>query len=133
MSYLRSIFLALVIFAGLLSATPAKSAQYLVNAQNGPSFNTPEEAVEVLETVIFPLFDALIKLEEEGAISGGLPLGDRAFCFVMEAKDNFEADRILRDLPGWPLLDWDVTPLQSIAGRYEQERNNTLSIHHAGK
>jgi len=62
-------------------------------------------------------------LEREGKIlAGGLPVGDRAFVFIIEAATNDEVDRLVRDMPGWPLLEWKVTPLQTVAARANMER-----------
>ena len=98
--------------------------KYLVSGSEGPGFATPEEAIEILEEVVLPTFDALMKLEARKKIAaGGLPVGDRAFVFIVEAASNEELDRLLRSLPAWGVLDWHVTPLQSFAGRAAQERD----------
>jgi hypothetical protein len=97
--------------------------QYLVVGSGGPGFASPEETVEVLEKGILPTFDALMKLEEDNKIlAGGLPVGDRAFVFIAEAASNEELDRMLRNIPAWGVLQWEVTPLQAVAGRAAQER-----------
>ena len=76
--------------------------KYLVVGSEGPGFASPEEVVEVLEQGILPTFDALVKLEtEKKIVAGGLPVGDRAFTFILEAPSNEEADRILREIPAW--------------------------------
>jgi len=98
--------------------------RYLVSGSEGPGFASPEEAVEILEEVVLPTFDALMKLEAQKKIAaGGLPVGDRAFIFIVEAASNEELDRLLRSLPAWGVLEWHVTPLQSFAGRAAQERD----------
>ena len=98
--------------------------KYLVSGSEGPGFASPEEAVEILEEVVLPTFDALMKLEAQKKIAaGGLPVGDRAFVFIAEAASNEELDRLLRSLPAWGVLEWRVTPLQSFAGRAAQERD----------
>ena len=98
--------------------------KYLVSGSEGPGFATPEEAIEILEEVVLPTFDALMKLEaRKKIVAGGLPVGDRAFVFIVEAASNEELDRLLRSLPAWGVLDWHVTPLQSFAGRAAQERD----------
>lgn len=98
--------------------------KYLVSGSEGPGFATPEEAVESLEEVILPTFDALMKLEAQKKIAaGGLPVGDRAVVFIVEAASNEELDRLLRSIPAWGVLDWHVTPLQSFAGRAAQDRD----------
>jgi muconolactone delta-isomerase len=77
-----------------------------------------------LEEVVLPTFDVLMKLEAQKKIAaGGLPVGDRAFVFIVEAASNEELDRLLRSLPAWGVLEWHVTPLQSFAGRAAQERD----------
>jgi hypothetical protein len=43
-----------------------------------------------------------------------VPVGDRAFLFIIEAPSNDEADRIVRDMSAWGLLEWKVTSLQSV-------------------
>lgn len=96
--------------------------KYLVVGSEGPGFASPEEAVEVLEKGILPTFDALLKLEGEKKITGGLPVGDRGFVFIAEASSNEELDEVLRNIPAWGALKWQVTPLQSFAGRAAKER-----------
>jgi hypothetical protein len=97
--------------------------KYLVSATAGPGFSSPEEARHILESVILPSFDALMKLERQKKIvAGGLPLGDRAFVFIMEAKSNEDVDQTLREIPMWGMVDWEVVALQSFKGRADQER-----------
>lgn len=98
--------------------------RYLVTGSGGPGFASPQEAVEVLERGILPTFDVLMKLEAEGQIvAGGLPVADRAFVFIAEAASNEALDQLLRSIPAWGVLKWQVTPLQSFAGRAAQERD----------
>jgi hypothetical protein len=97
--------------------------KYLVIGSGGPGFASQEEAVSVLEEIILPSFDKLIWLEKKKRIlAGGLPVGDRAFVFIAEAASNEELDKLLRELPMWGSLDWEVTPLQTFSGRADQER-----------
>jgi hypothetical protein len=97
--------------------------KYLVVGAEGPGFASPEEAVEVLEKGILPTFDALMQLEEdEKILAGGLPIGDRALVFIAETASNEELDRMLRSIPAWGVLKWEVSALQTFAGRAEQER-----------
>ena len=98
--------------------------KYLVIGSGGPGFASPEEAVEVLKKIILPSFDQLIGLEKKKKIlAGGLPVGERAFVFIAEASSNEELDQMLRKLPMWGSLDWEVTPLQTFSGRAAQERS----------
>lgn len=97
--------------------------KYLVVGSGGPGFASPEEELEVLNKVVLPSFDELIKLENEKKIlGGGLPVGDRAFVFIVEAASNAELDNMLRNIPMWGSLDWEVTALQTFSGRAAQER-----------
>jgi len=64
-----------------------------------------------------------MKLEKEGKIlAGGLPVGDRAFVFIVEAASNQQLDELLRSIAAWGVLKWQVTALQFFAGRAAQER-----------
>ncbi len=95
----------------------------LVTGSEGPGFASPEQAIDVLEKGILPTFDALMKLEaNKKVLAGGLPVGDRAFVFILEASSHEEADQLLRDLAAWGVLKWAVTPLQSFGGRAKKER-----------
>jgi hypothetical protein len=97
--------------------------RYLVIGSGGPGFASAEEALEVLNSMILPSFSRLIELEKKKKIiAGGLPVGDRSFVFIVEAKNNDELDQMLRQLPMWGVLDWEVTALQSFSGRAKQER-----------
>ena len=97
--------------------------RYLVVGSGGPGFASPEEAFEVLHDVMLPSFSILIELEKKKKIiAGGLPVGDRSFVFIVEAKSHDELDQMLRQLPMWGELDWDVTALQTFNGRAKQER-----------
>jgi hypothetical protein len=97
--------------------------QYLVEAARGPLPSSPEQAIALLEGAVIPHFDYVIRLKAEGKmLAGGIPVGDRAFVFIIEASSNDEADRIVRDMPAWGLLEWKVTPLQSVEARAEMER-----------
>jgi len=93
--------------------------QYLVMGSGGPGFASPEQAVQLLEGVIIPSLEQLAK--DEKILAGGLPVGDRAVAFIMEAASNDEVDQFVRAIPLWPALNWEVTPLQSFAGRAATE------------
>lgn len=121
------VVLTLVVFGFSLPALAQTKSQgsntYLVVGSEGPGFTSPEEAIQILEKGILPTFDALMKLQEEKKIiAGGLPIGDRAFVFIVEASSNNEVDKLLRSLPAWGALKWKVTALETFAGRAAQER-----------
>jgi hypothetical protein len=107
-------------------------AQYLVEGARGPLPPSPEQAIALLEQTVIPHFEYVIRLKTEGKIlAGGLPVGDRAFVFIIEAPSNDEADRIVRDMPAWGLLEWKVTPLQSVEARAEMERKVVQALRSA--
>jgi hypothetical protein len=43
--------------------------KYFVSASGGPGFASPEEALKILEKIILPSFEMLIKLEGEKKIA----------------------------------------------------------------
>lgn len=91
--------------------------KYLVNGTGGPASASPAEMSAFLKNVVLPSLDQLVKLEKEGKITGGVPVGDRALVFIIEASSNEEVDNLLRSLPIWGVLEWKVTPLQTFEGR----------------
>ena len=99
-----------------------KPMKYLVKGTGGPASTSPADMEALLNNVVLPTFDQLIKLEQEGKITGGLPVGDRALVFIVEASSNEEVDKLLRSLPIWGVLEWKVTPLQSFEGRAAIDR-----------
>ena len=97
--------------------------RYLVVGSGGPGFASAKEALEILSSIVLPSFTQLIEFERKKKIlAGGLPVGDRAFVFIAEAESNDELDKMLRQLPMWGVLDWEVTPLQTFSDRAKQER-----------
>lgn len=103
--------------------------KYLVIGSGGPGFGSQEEALEVLQSIILPSFKELIALEKsKKIIAGGLPVGDRAFIFIAEAKSNDELDQMLRKLPMWGTLDWEVTALQTFNGRAKYEKQTVQKL-----
>jgi muconolactone delta-isomerase len=97
--------------------------RYLVAGSGGPGFASDEEALEILSNIVLPNFIQLIELEKKKKIiAGGLPVGDRSFVFIVEAESNDELDKMLRQLPMWGTLDWEVTPLQTFNERAKQEQ-----------
>jgi hypothetical protein len=65
--------------------------------------------------------------------AGGVPVGDRAFVFIAEAKSNDDLDKMLRQLPVWGVLDWDVSPLQTFTHRAKLERQFLKDVKKAKK
>ena len=97
--------------------------RYLVSGSSGPGFGSPEEAKQLLENVVHPSFERLAALEAEGKVlGGGLPVGDRALVFILEAASHSEADSIVQNLSIWPMLEWEVLPLVDYGERLAQEK-----------
>jgi hypothetical protein len=95
----------------------AKPMKYLVTGTGGPASASPAEMSAFLKNVVLPSLDQANQLEKEGKITGGLPVGDRAVVFILEASSNDEVDKLLRSIPLWPVLEWKVVPLQTFEGR----------------
>ncbi len=96
--------------------------RYLVYASEGPNFRSIAEIIPVLEEIVLPGLDALADLEAKKTIlAGGLPVGERALAFIIEAPSNEELDAMLQKIPLWGLLAWEVTPLQGFKARADQE------------
>jgi muconolactone delta-isomerase len=91
--------------------------KYLVTGTGGPASASPAEMSAFLKNVVLPSLDQANQLEKEGKITGGLPVGDRAVVFILEASSNDEVDKLLRSIPLWPVLEWKVVPLQTFEGR----------------
>jgi muconolactone delta-isomerase len=103
--------------------------QYLVEGARGPLPPSRDEAIALLEGMVIPAFEYAIRLKAEGKmLAGGLPVGDRAFVCIIEAASNDEADRIVRNMPTWGLLEWKITPLQSFEARSEMERQAVQAL-----
>ena len=114
---------------GICLSNPAAADLFLVTTSEGPGFAAPEEVVEVLEKGILPTFDMLMDLKaKKKIVAGGLPVGSRTLYLIVEAGSHDEIDRMLRDIPAWGLFSWKVTPLQSLEGRAEMERQILKSL-----
>ena len=96
--------------------------KYLVMGTEGPGFFSADEAIEILENVVLPAFSELEELESDGAIVGGVPIGERSLVFIIEADSHDDVDRTLRSFPMWGAMEWEVTPLQDFESRSAQER-----------
>ena len=60
---------------------------YLVEAMGGPGFSSMEEAREVLQGAVLPTFARLASLEKSRKVlAGGLPVGERAFVMIVNAR-----------------------------------------------
>ncbi len=125
---MRTGLLSCLLLSLCLSGSAAADL-FLVTTSEGLGFAAPEEVVEVLEKSILPTFDMLMELKaNKKIVAGGLPVGSRKFYLIVEAGSHDEIDRMLRDIPAWGVFSWKVTPLQSLEGRAEMERQILKSL-----
>ena len=81
---------------------------------------SPQQVAEILEDLIVPSFQTLVKLEKDRKIlAGGLEVGARAGVFIVDSPSNEELSRLLENLPFWGIIKWQVTPLESFQHRIE--------------
>lgn len=92
--------------------------QYLVMGTGGPGFQSPEEAVQLLESLVIPSLEQLVV--QKKILAGGLPVGDEADQLL-----RIPIERLLwawrRPPTMWPGLNWGVPPSQGFAGRAAME------------
>ena len=105
--------------------------KYLVLGSNGPTGTTIEDMIEILEDLVLPGLEALINLESENTVlAGGVPVSERGVVFIIDARSNEELDQVLRGLPLWGILEWQVTPLQSFRlSEFGKRRHHCLLCH----
>ena len=120
--YIVSAFVASLLLLSTL-ASHAAGMKFLVKGTSGPVSLLSADMAQLLETVVVPSLNQLAKWEKEGKVTGGLPVGQRAFVFIVEASSNEEVDQLLRSLPIWGGMEWKVIPLQSFSGREGMEQN----------
>lgn len=87
--------------------------QYLVEAENIDGLVEMKDVPDYVNNLVFPSYDALIKMEEDGKLKGGLIAGQRAGVFIMDAESNEDLGKKLRSIPFWGMVKWKTTPLQS--------------------
>ena len=119
--------LALMTMLLMTSAPPAGAAEggdmlYLVEfkATEAGAPTTREQAIELLEQLIVPSLESLVK--DAKIRAGGLLVGARAGVLVVAAKSHDEVTEFVRALPAWGVWDWKVTPLESFAHRADLEK-----------
>jgi hypothetical protein len=108
--------------------------KYFVSGSDAPGFATPKEALELLEKAVLPSLDALSRLQAEKRIlAGGVIVGEREFVFVAEAESNEKLDRMLREIPFWGMVKWQIVPLEGFDTRAAEEREMTARLKRAKK
>jgi hypothetical protein len=108
--------------------------QYLVQmklaAQGRPT--SPEAGITLIENYIFPTLEMCRKLREERKILAGGPIiGTIGIAMIVEAASALELDGIIDNLPVWPMMETNVTPLttfedraRAISPRLERDKAN---------
>jgi len=96
---------------------------YLVTAEwiENPGA-TAEEAAAVWKQMVDPSVRDLARLVREKTIMGGVFAGERAGCFIIDCKSSEELGQVIRDLPFWPRLKWNVRALESFESVNAMER-----------
>jgi len=95
---------------------------YLVKAELVENSISAEAFPQVFERVIRPSLELLAKMVDDKKLTGGIPAGQRAGFFIMDAQSNEEVDRVLGGLPFWGLLNMSVTPLVSVRTAIERDQ-----------
>ena len=95
---------------------------YLVKAELVENSISAEAFPQVFGQLIRPSLESLAKMIDEKKLMGGIPAGQRAGFFIMDAQSNEEVDRILGGLPFWGLLNVSVTPLVSVRTAIERDQ-----------
>jgi hypothetical protein len=85
-------------------------------AQGRPT--SPEAEITLIENYIFPSIEMCRKLREEKKILAGGPIsGTIGIAMIVEAASALELDGIVENLPVWPLMETNVTPLTTFEDR----------------
>lgn len=81
-----------------------------------------EEAGAVWKHIVDPSVRDLARMVKEKTITGGIFVGERAGCFIIDCKSTEELGQIMRDLPFWARLKWNVRALESFESANALER-----------
>ena len=93
----------------------------------------PQQAAQMLDTVVVPSLEMLAKWEREGRIHGGTFAGRRGGCMIIDAASNEELADLLSTLPFWGLQDWKITPLSSNESAVKRVREMSQRLKSAGQ
>jgi hypothetical protein len=62
----------------------------------------PQQLAGMMRQAVLPGHEALLNLKSEGKIlAGGIPVGERAIAFIVEADSHKELDALLQEIPFW--------------------------------
>ena len=89
----------------------------------------PAQAIELLQRQVIPSLEALAQHQTDGKIlAGGIVVGARAAVFIVEAASHEEVTNLVRNLPFWGILEWEVTPLETFTHRATLERQQVEKL-----
>jgi hypothetical protein len=79
-----------------------------------------EQTIEQLDKLVIPTLESLGK---DGKVrAGGIAAGTLTGAFVIEAQSKDEVTALVRALPAWSLMQWQVTPIDTFAHRVDVEK-----------
>jgi hypothetical protein len=85
-----------------------------------------EQTIEQLDKLIIPTLESLGK---DGKVrAGGIASGTLTGAFVIEAKSKDEVTALVRALPAWSIMQWQVTPIDTFAHRADVEKKVVLGL-----
>jgi hypothetical protein len=78
------------------------------------------QTIELLDKLVIPTLESLGK---DGKVrAGGIVVGTLAGAIVVGAKSKDEVTELVRALPAWGIMQWKVTPLETVAHRADIEK-----------
>jgi hypothetical protein len=111
-----------VVRRGAESTATTMGTLYLVEfeaTQAGVPTNR-EQTIEQLDKLVIPTLESLGK---DGKVrAGGIASGTLTGAFVIEAQSKDEVTALVRALPAWSIMQWQVTPIDSFAHRADVEK-----------
>lgn len=111
-----------VVRRGAENTAAAMGTLYLVEfeaTQAGAPANR-EQTIEQLDKLVIPTLESLGK---DGKVrAGGIAAGTLTGAFVIEAKSKDEVTALVRALPAWSIMQWQVTPIDTFAHRADVEK-----------
>ncbi|HHT75003.1 MAG TPA: hypothetical protein PLI21_00510 [Methanomassiliicoccaceae archaeon] len=83
---------------------------------------TADENKNILEKLIIPSIEDLLKMEKEGIVRGGFFEGQRAAAFIFSVSSGEELDDMLSALPCSAVFGIESMPLESLADALTRDR-----------
>ena len=94
--------------------------EYLVTMEwidpmgNG-AMNPPQQMGQLVDQVVVPSLEAMVKLRQEKKIvAGGALAGKRGVALIVEAESNDEVAELTQSFPFWVFCKWEITPLETL-------------------